>query len=196
MKSKIIYGFFAFLLLATTPAIAQRRLIETRHEGKTWVMLTPQYVFIKQFRVEIDKKIADQWFTFAPHYVQNIEQYRKHHGFGLVLSYKYFWKTAFYSSIGIQATQHRYKSWARDPMFHRDLDMYDSSVLQYGANLTSGVYFRMAPHLFGDIYGGFGYRLLNETSTDDINHSYGSGILSSEYKGLTLVIGIRVGIML
>lgn len=197
MKRSILYSLLGVIFIGfTNSLIAQRRVIETVQDGNTLIMLTPQYLFVDQFRVEIDKKIGGHYATFAPHYVQNVERYRTHHGFGLMIAYKYFLKKSLYISAGFQSTAHFFASSAKDDLTSRDLQLYRSTILQYGPNFTMGSYFRLFPNFFGDLYGGFGYRLIRESSDDQLNHTYGDLRLDAEYRGLMIVMGIRFGVML
>jgi hypothetical protein len=197
MKNRVLYGILVFLLFPNVSGMAQIRVRENIQDGKTLIMLTPQYLRVDQLRIEIDRRIADRhWITLAPHYVQNFQQYQTHSGFGLVATYKFFFGTSSYLGGGLQFTHHTINNYARDEYINMDeVWLYKTDITQYGINAIVGRYVRLLPHLFGDIYGGFGYRYSETKSSDGINH-FGKGLLSPNYTGLTLVLGVRIGIML
>ena len=195
MKNRILYSILAFLLLSNVSGMAQIRLTETIHDGKTLIMMTPQYLMVNQLRLEIDRKISDRhWITVAPHYVQDFQQYQTHSGFGLVATYKFLYGKSSYFGAGAQFTNHTFDNYAKDGEL--DLWLYQTKITQYGLNATVGHYFRLASHLFGDIYGGIGYRFSNTTSSDGIMHSFDNPFFSINYSGPMIVVGVRVGVML
>ncbi len=198
MKKRILYSLIILFCLPSVSGMAQIRVKETIHDAKSLVMLTPQYIFVKQLRLEYDRKIIGRhWVTLAPHYVQDIEPYEKHQGFGLVATYKYVLRnSSTYFGGGAQITNHTINSSAFDDASHADLWLLESKVKQYGFNIIAGRYIRLYPSLFGDIYGGFGYRISKTTSSDGTINDFGSGFLDFGYSGFMIVIGARLGIML
>jgi len=198
MKNRILYALLAFLLFPTGSGVAQVRLRETLQDGKTLIMLTPQYLGINQLRIEVDRKMAPQhWMTFAPHYVQNLQPYQTHSGFGLVATYKFLFAGSFYVGGGAQFTHHMLNNYTKDDLYtDADLWLYKTNVTQYGMNAVLGRYIKLYSYLFGDIYGGIGYRFSGARSSDELEHPSGVGFLGYDYVGLTCVVGIRLGIML
>jgi len=198
MKNRFLYCILAFLMLPNVSATAQVRLMETVHDGKTLVMFTPQYLMINQLRIEIDRRLADRhWIVFAPHYIQNFQQYQRHSGLGLSVMYRFFLEnSSSYIGFGPQITQHTFNNYAKDNFTQSDLWLYRTNIAQYGFNAIVGSYFRLHPHLFGDIYGGLGYRFSKSVSTDGLDHSFSNGYFSHAHTGLMVMLGIRIGIML
>jgi hypothetical protein len=173
------------------------RLTESIHDGKSTVMLSPQYLSINQLRIEFDQKITEgHWITLAPHYVQDMQQYKEQNGFGLVATYKYFLrKTPLYFGVGGQFTQNTYENYAFDNTSKTKLWMYQSKALQYGPNILSGSYFRVYPYLFIDLYYGLGYRFTKLSSSDGLDH-FDRSFLGYDYSGVALLFGVRIGVML
>jgi len=198
MKNRILYALLAFLLFPTGSGVAQIRLKETLQDGKTLVMLTPQYLRVNQFRVEVDRKITTRhWMTFAPHYVQNFQPYQMHSGFGLVATYKFLLGNTFYIGSGLQFTHHILNNYTKDDLYtDSDLWIYKTNVTQYGMNAVLGRYYKLYTYLFGDIYGGIGYRFSGVRSSDGFDHPSEVGFLGYDYAGWTIVVGMRIGIML
>jgi hypothetical protein len=192
------YSLFVFLLFSAVSVTAQVRMKDDLQDGNTLIMMTPQHLYVSQIRIEIDRKINDQqWLTLAPLYIQKFEQYQERQGFGLVATYKYVLKNqATYFGGGLQFMSNSFDNYALDDLLDADDWLYRSKVMQYGVNVLSGYYYRLYPFLYGDIYYGVGYRFSQTTSTDGNNHNYNEGMLSPAYKGLTLVFGIRIGVML
>lgn len=198
MKLRFFIVFITVLGVTTNFVTAQNRIKENLLDGRSFVMLTPQYLAVKQFRVELDRKlIGRHWISFAPHYIQDIQQFQEHQGFGLAATYKYFLKnTNSYFGGGLQFTHHTHNHYALDQEGNTDMWMFRSTVTQYGINAVSGHYFRIYPFLFGDIYYGVGYRLANTKTSDGLFHDYNNSFFDSNYKGFMLVVGFRIGVML
>jgi hypothetical protein len=162
-------------------------------------MLTPQYLLIDQLRIELDKRISHgRWITLAPHYVQNNRRYQTHSGFGLVAAYKYYFgDSQWYLSAGAQFTHHSLDNYVKD--VEEKLDdfwLYQTKITQYGLNATGGYCFRMQNHLFGDIYGGIGYRFSTMNSSDGISRSFSNRFFELNHTGLVVVFGVRFGVVL
>ena len=195
---RMSYYIFAFLLFSAVSGMSQVRLKEGLEDGKTLVMLTPQYLLIDEIRIEFDRKISGRhWVTLAPHYVQDIERYHAHQGFGLVATYKFLFKNYLtYLGGGAQFTHHIFDNSALDNRSGQDLWLYKAQTTRFGVNMVAGRYVRFFPYLFGDFYAGVGYRFATTTSTDGIPHSFRNNFFKYEGKGLTIVFGARVGLML
>ena len=198
MKNRILYGILVFLLLPNVSGKAQVRVSENFRDGKTLIMLTPQYLMIDQLRIEIDKRIAKQhWITFAPHYVQNHQRLKTHSGFGLAATYKFFFKeSSTYIGAGAQFTHHIFNNHAWDISSESELWMFQTKITEYGANAIVGHYIRFFPHLYGDFYAGLGYRLSSTTSSDDIQHAFSNDFFTYGQKGFRVIVGFRIGILL
>jgi hypothetical protein len=173
---------------------------ESIHDGKTLVMLTPQFLMIDQLRIEIDRRIAPRhWVTFSPHYIQNNVDYQTHWGLGLGATYKWFIAddSPVYVGGGLQFTHHVLNNSALDDVSETDIWLYRTNITQYGVNVITGRYIRFTNNLYGDIYGGFGYRMSSTKSTDDwTTQEFRNRFFNLAQTGLTVVIGVRVGIML
>ncbi|MDR1950662.1 MAG: hypothetical protein LBP96_00350 [Bacteroidales bacterium] len=191
---------------------------ETIHDGKTLVMLTPQFLYVKQLRIEIDKKIAHRhWLSFSPHYVQYNQEYQTHWGFGTGATYKYFIneESPVYVGGGLQFTHHVFENSGFDDLPQADEWLYKTNITQYGINAIIGSYIRFTNRIYGDIYAGFGYRMSSTKTTDDVPHEFSTLIFTMPdsfifgpfrnkslfshnhaYQGPVFVFGIRFGIML
>jgi hypothetical protein len=167
-------------------------LDETIHDGKYLIMLTPQYLWVNQLRIEIDRKIAHRhWVSFAPHYIQNNQQFQTHWGFGLGATYKWFVddESPVYIGAGLQFTRHTFENYGVDSILKapdRPFDkeekimwLYKTNVAQFGVNLIVGRYIRFTNHIYADIYAGFGYRMSSTRSTDDIPHEFTTSIFTT-----------------
>jgi hypothetical protein len=225
MKKRISYSlFFAFLLFLNFSGKAQSRTANFNnsergsppaqtstivndnaiHDGKTMVMFTPQFLMIDQIRIEIDRRIAHRhWLSLAPHYVQNNSHYQTHWGLGTVATYRWFVgrESPVYIGGGLQFTHHLLENSAYDDLSQADMQLYKTNITQFGINAIIGNYMRFYEHIYGDIYGGVGYRLSQNNSTDGKPHAFRNGPINNRifdlgYEGWMLVIGIRVGIML
>jgi len=213
-------GFFVLLFssISASAQITQRggiRKFERQHlqppanlgEGRTLIMLSPQFLWIDQFRVEVDRRINDrQWLTLAPHYVQRHSEFQSHWGFGLAATYRFFrdFESQFYVGAGLQFTHHILENTARDAHTNSAyFPMYRTNITQYGINFIMGRYFKLAPNIFTDIYIGIGYRLshkrVNHTA-DELSvgapTSFRNRFFYLDYQGFMILLGIRFGIML
>jgi hypothetical protein len=198
MKNRILYPFLTLLLFSNVSGMAQVREKESVRDAGFLVMLTPQYLTIKQLRIEFDQKITGQhWLTLAPHYVQNHQRYQTHSGFGLVATYKFFLgDSPSYLGGGGQFTYHTFENYAKDAVSQLDMWLYQTKTTQYGINAVAGYYARILPHILADFYAGVGYRFASTKSTDGIKHSFGNSFFDYDKTGLLIVFGVRVGVML
>jgi len=208
-------GMAQFITRAGEPTFERSHLPPPKdiHEGRTLIMLTPQFVLVDQIRIEIDRRIRDRhWISFAPHYIQNNTEFQTHWGFGLGTMYRWFRYegSSSYFGAGLQFTHHILENTARDEFTHTDyLWLYRANITQYGINLIIGRYIQLAPNIFSDIYVGIGYRISHvRTQTIEDELSVGTPtsfrnprfsnnrFLAHDYQGLMLVFGVRFGIML
>jgi hypothetical protein len=214
MKNQISYNiFFAVLLFSTTSGMAQlsserglppRQTSVTReadniHDGKTTIMLSPQFVWIDQIRIEIDRRIKHgHWISFAPHYVQNNIEYQTHWGFGLASTYRWFTGigSTTYIGAGLQFTHHVLENSGFDVLSKTDMWLYRTNITQGGINAITGQYFRILPNIYCDIHVGIGYRLSSTKTSDGKPHEFRNRYFNLAHQGFVFVFGVRFGIML
>jgi hypothetical protein len=214
MKKRILYSLsFALLLIPNISGMAQFfherglpprqtsaiNLEDDIHDGRTMVMLTPQFLLVDQIRIEIDRRLLHRhWISFAPHYVQNHTEFQTHWGFGLATTYKWFMgeESPVYIGGGLQFTRHNLENSALDDLTQLTDLLYSTNIMQYGVNMVFGRYIRLFPHVYGDIYGGLGYRFSQTTTSDGVPHAFRNRVFDLGYEGWILVVGIRFGIML
>ena len=213
MKNRILHSIIlVFLCLPSTSGIAQPfserglfppqtsvQVLDNIHDGKTMVMLVPQFVLIDQIRIEIDRRIKYRhWISYAPHYVQNNSEFQTHWGAGLGATYKWFIapESPIYIGGGLQFTHHALENWAFDDLSRSRIWLYKTDITQYGINAIAGQYIRFFPRVYGDIYVGLGYRFSTTTTSDGKPHEFYNGFFNLGYQGVMFVFGLRVGIML
>jgi len=214
MKKRFLYNLFlASLLFSNVSGMAQSDFVRGQppaqtstviladniHDGRTMIMFTPQFLMIDQFRIEIDRRLFDRhWISLAPHYVQKNTEFQTHWGIGLGATYRWFTspESSTYYGIGFQFTHHNLENSAFDDQSERNLWLYQTKITQYGANAIVGRYIRFFPHIYGDIYGGIGYRLSQTSTSDGIHHAFKNRFFDLAYEGWMVVLGVRIGIML
>jgi hypothetical protein len=191
MRTLILHSIFlAFLLLPSSYGIAQQLNNSGRGRPPSQTSSVVQDETIHEAKMMV---------MVTPHYVQNFrDEYHSHWGFGLAATYKWFVgnESPIYLGAGIQFTRHNLKNSGFDDLLEADKWLYTTDIAQYGVNLVMGRYFRIFPFLFGDIYGGFGYRYSITNTTDGKPHSFSNNFFDLDRTGLTVVVGIRVGVML
>lgn len=215
MKKHLIYFFLAFSCIINAGA---QETSESYTPG-TWVMGVPQHLFQNGIKIEIDKRLSSpqKWIILSPSFYYRDQRGNRLFGNydvlglkggGLDVLYRWYIKElnedgGFYLSAGggyrfisRKFSGNRWESYVENDLTYYRYDEAPWYKKTHSANVrgTAGYQFILDNHMAIDFFMGYGMKLSNEITPEDIQ-SYGEDdVYSFGGSGFIFVGGVRVGI--